>query len=121
LQDPEIEVQWIFVQRDLASRLMLQGVAERDDPALLARASQIVRQPSDAVPHDDHMHVRIYCDPDDRNLGCTDHGPERWWKKRWKAMAPPFGRSPVIDSTSVLLDLLHSRLPVSVSAARFTS
>jgi penicillin-insensitive murein endopeptidase len=121
LQDPEIEVQWIFVQRDLASRLMLQAVAEGEDPALLARASQIVRQPPDALPHDDHMHVRIYCDPDDRNLGCVDHGPQRWWKKRWKTMAAPFEDASGPDVTSLLLELMRSRLPVSVGTTRFTS
>jgi penicillin-insensitive murein DD-endopeptidase len=121
LRDPEVEVQWIFVQRDLASRLIQQGVAEGDDPALLARAAQIVRQPSDSEPHDDHMHVRVYCDPEDRWLACADRGPVRWWKKRWKYMTPPFGRSPETDAAAALLSLLRGRLPVSVGPARLTS
>jgi penicillin-insensitive murein endopeptidase len=121
LRDPEVEVQWIFVQRDLAARLIQQGVVDGDDPALLARASQIVRQPSDSEPHDDHMHVRVYCDPDDRRLGCDDHGPVRWWKKRWKYMAPPFGRSPEIDATDALMSLLRGRVPVSAGQTRLTS
>jgi hypothetical protein len=112
LQDPEVEVQWIFVQRDLAARLIQQGIAEGDDPALIARAQVIVRQPSDSEPHDDHMHVRIYCDPDDRQAGCIDHGPARWWKKGWKYMQPPFGRDRETDSASLLLDLFRSRVPL---------
>ena len=110
LRDPEVEVQWIFVQRDLAARLIQQGAVEGDDPALLARAAQIVRQPSDSEPHDDHMHVRIYCGHDDRAQGCVDRGPVRWWKKRWKYMTAPFERgasSP--DARAALLELLRTR------------
>jgi penicillin-insensitive murein endopeptidase len=121
LLDPDVEVQWIFVQRDLALRLIQQGVAQGEDPALLARASQIVRQPSDSEPHDDHMHIRIYCDPDDRRLGCDDHGPMRWWKKRWKYMSPPFGRAPGVDAAAALLSLLRGRIPVAAGQTRLTS
>lgn len=121
LEDTDAEVQWIFVQRDLAARLIQQGVAEGDDPAILARAVQIVRQPSDSEPHDDHMHVRIYCDPDDRELGCSDHGPVRWWKKRWKFMQPPFERAADVDVTPLLLDLLRTRIAFSVGGVRLAS
>ncbi len=121
LQDPEVEVQWIFVQKDLAARLIQQGMAEGDDAALLARATQIVRQPSDAEAHDDHMHVRIYCDLNDRFRGCDDRGPVRWWKKRWKYMVPPFGRAPDSRTTSGLLGLLRGRIPISAPPARLRS
>ena len=66
-----------------------------DDPALVARASFIMQQPSDSEVHDDHMHIRLYCAPADRRLGCVDKGPVRWWKKMWKYMGAPFGRPPV--------------------------
>jgi penicillin-insensitive murein DD-endopeptidase len=121
LRDSDVEVQWIFVQRDLAARLIQQGVAEGDDPVLLARASQIVRQPSDAEAHDDHMHVRIYCDPSDRALGCADHGPVRWWKKHWKYMEPPFGRPSGVDASSALLQVLRTREQILVGRPRATS
>jgi penicillin-insensitive murein endopeptidase len=121
LRDPDVEVQWIFVQKDLGSRLIQQGAFEGEDPALLARASQIVRQPSDSEPHDDHMHVRFYCDPNDRILGCADRGPVRWWKKRWKYMEPPFGRVPDINAKSALLGLLRGRIPLSVGRDRLNS
>ena len=42
------------------------------------------------MPHDDHLHLRIYCAADDRAYGCVDRGPTRWWKKRWKYL-PPYG------------------------------
>ena len=121
LQDPDVEVQWIFAQKDLVARLLQQSVAEGDDPALRARAAQIVRQPSDSDVHDDHMHIRLYCDPDDRTFGCSDRGPLRWWKKSWKFMGPPYGRGPEADVASALVGLLRARVPVAVGRAGSTS
>jgi len=87
LSDPAVEVQWIFIHQALADLLLREGPSASDDPALVARAAALMHQPSDAQIHDDHMHVRVYCEPSDRALGCLDRGPQRWWKKRWKDMA----------------------------------
>jgi penicillin-insensitive murein DD-endopeptidase len=87
LSDSSVEVQWIFIHRALAELLLRAGPTASDDPALVARAAALMHQPSDAEPHDDHMHVRVYCEPSDRALGCLDRGPQRWWKKRWKDLA----------------------------------
>ena len=95
LTDPDAEVQWIFMQRSLGASLLREAAAAGDDPALLARAAYIIHEPSDSEPHDDHMHVRFYCDPGDRRFGCADRGPVRWWKKMWKYMEAPYGRAPV--------------------------
>jgi penicillin-insensitive murein endopeptidase len=92
LTDEDAEVQWIFIQHDLAALLLGAATAAGEDPALVARAAYILHEPTDSEPHDDHMHVRLYCDPGDRRLGCADRGPLRWWKKQWKYMAAPFGR-----------------------------
>jgi penicillin-insensitive murein DD-endopeptidase len=122
LTDTDVEVQWIFVQRDLVSKLLQHGAAEGDDPALLARAASIVRQPSDSEPHDDHMHIRVYCDPADRALGCDDRGPTRWWKKRWKYMSSPFGHAGRGSSaTSAMMGLLRSRVPVGLGRPKLAS
>jgi penicillin-insensitive murein endopeptidase len=92
LSDPGVEVQWIFAHRSVAAALLAQGAAVGDDPALIARAAFILKQPSDGDAHDDHMHIRVYCAPADRRVGCVDKGPVRWWKKMWKYMDAPFGR-----------------------------
>src|SRR5262249_23811342 len=42
LSDPETEVEWIFVQRDLATLLMREAAEAGEDPALLARAAFIL-------------------------------------------------------------------------------
>ena len=88
LSDPSMEVQWIFIHQPLAELLLQEAVKEKADPALLARAREILHQPTDARPHDDHMHVRVFCPVQSRVFGCADKGPRRWWKKRWKYMSP---------------------------------
>jgi penicillin-insensitive murein endopeptidase len=87
LSRPGVEVQWIFIHEPLAALLIAEGEREGADPALLAKARGVMRQPSDAQPHDDHMHVRVFCAPSDRALGCVDKGPKRWLKKHWKRIA----------------------------------
>ena len=48
LSDPEGEVQWIFIHRALAAALLHEATLAGDDPAVVARASFIMKQPSDA-------------------------------------------------------------------------
>jgi penicillin-insensitive murein endopeptidase len=88
LSDPIIKVQWIFIHTPLAVLLLHEAEQEKADPALVARAREILHQPTDARPHDDHMHVRVFCPAQSRPFGCADKGPRRWWKKRWKYMDP---------------------------------
>lgn len=88
LSEAGVEVQWIFIHQPLAELLLQEAVQERADPALVARAREVLHQPTDAPPHDDHMHVRVFCPVQSRGFGCVDKGPRRWWKKRWKYMSP---------------------------------
>ena len=38
----------------------------------ISRASEVLHQPSDAPPHDDHFHLRIRCTADERKADCVD-------------------------------------------------
>jgi penicillin-insensitive murein endopeptidase len=119
LMDEDAEVEWIFIQHDLAALLLRTATVAGEDPALVARAAFILHEPTDSEPHDDHMHVRLYCDAGDRRLGCVDRGPVRWLKKGWKYMAAPFGRDDGLDAR-VARELGAARageLPVAVGAA----
>jgi penicillin-insensitive murein DD-endopeptidase len=116
LADEDTEVEWIFIQRALAALLLRAATEAGDDPALVARAAFILHEPTDSEPHDDHMHVRLYCDPGDRKLGCSDRGPVRWLKKGWKYMAAPFGRGDVRED-EIARDLRAQRageLPIAL-------
>lgn len=88
LDNPRVEVQWIFIHRDLAGLLLAEAEREGAPAETVGRARAILHQPTDSQPHDDHMHVRVFCDPGDRALGCSDKGPRRWLKKHWKYMLP---------------------------------
>lgn len=89
--DPEVPVQWIFIGRKLNRLLIRYAKRKREPPELIVRALRVMRQPGDASPHTDHFHVRIFCAPSDRKLGCNDRGPSRWFKKTLKYRdAPPY-------------------------------
>jgi penicillin-insensitive murein DD-endopeptidase len=84
LTDPGVEVQWIFLHDALIKRLLAWAAEKNEDPELVARAAAVLAQPARALPHDDHMHLRVYCDPADVPFGCVDRGPVRWVKKHQK-------------------------------------
>lgn len=77
LMDPDIDVQWLFVSRGIKSLLLDYAIAHETDPDVLVRASYVLAQPENAQPHDDHLHVRIYCSEEERLGACIDTG-YRW-------------------------------------------
>lgn len=70
------QVQWLFVYEPLERMLLDHARAIGADPDIIALATDVLHQPGDSAPHDDHLHVRIYCSRDDRLEGCTNWGPE---------------------------------------------
>jgi penicillin-insensitive murein endopeptidase len=86
LTNPTAEVQWIFVDEALAGLMLAEAERQGTDPSVMMRALALLHQPTDSQAHDDHMHVRLFCDPRDRWFGCGDKGPKRWLKKHWKYM-----------------------------------
>jgi penicillin-insensitive murein endopeptidase len=105
LEDPLVEVQYIFVSDGLRTRLLDHARAIGEPVGLIERASVLLHQPEGALPHDDHFHVRIYCPPSDRGLGCEDIGPLRWTKKGRKYAgreAIPAGNLPELVARLVI-------------------
>lgn len=86
--DSRVDVQWIFVGAALKARLLAHAERVGESTSLRAHAAALLHQPTDAQKHDDHLHVRIYCSPRDRALGCWDRGPGRWQKKFLKPYPP---------------------------------
>jgi penicillin-insensitive murein endopeptidase len=84
----ETEIQYLFIHQRLKERLLQHAAEIGEDPSIIERADALLHQPGDSLPHDDHLHVRIFCAPGDRSQGCSDKGPVRWLKKRYKYMAP---------------------------------
>ena len=85
LTSPEIGVQFMFVCRELEALLIDHARALGEPDALLLRAETVMLQPSDSLPHDDHVHLRIACTPEEAIAGCSGGGP-RW---EWLPPNPP--------------------------------
>lgn len=84
LDNPLAEVQYIFIQDDLRQLLLDYAGMSGVKPSLIARAARTLMQPGDSAPHDDHMHVRIFCPKSDLKFGCVDFGRMRWHKRDYK-------------------------------------
>lgn len=72
---PEAPVQFIFMYEPIAVRLLERAAKIGESPLVIARARMALYQPGRRAPHDDHMHVRVYCSDTDRRYGCVDTGP----------------------------------------------
>ena len=103
MENPIAEVQQIFIYQPLAQLLVDHARARGEPEAVIAQASVLLRQPVDSAPHDDHMHVRIYCERTDRDAGCRDRGALRWTKKDYKYDASLAETDAGVGSVSALL------------------
>jgi murein endopeptidase len=70
-------VQWIFVSSPIRTALLAHARKVKAPKKLIKRASVVLHQPGDSAPHNDHMHVRIFCDGLELASGCVDYGPIR--------------------------------------------
>ncbi|ACY17284.1 penicillin-insensitive murein endopeptidase [Haliangium ochraceum] len=84
VENPIAPVQFLFISDPLKQLLIDHARALGEPEALIQRASYLLHQPGDSLPHNDHIHVRIYCAPSDRVHGCRDRGMLRWVKKDYK-------------------------------------
>jgi penicillin-insensitive murein endopeptidase len=104
LEDPLVDVQYLFISEGLKALLIEHAEAIGEPEDLLVRARAVLHQPrGGALPHDDHLHLRIYCPAGDRVLGCRDKGPLRWFKKSYKylearKLVPPEKSPPALWS-----------------------
>jgi penicillin-insensitive murein DD-endopeptidase len=113
LEDPIAEVQFLFISAGLRLKLLEHAVAIGEPVEVVTTAAAVLVQPGDSLPHDDHLHVRIFCPASDRSLGCRDRGPQRWLKKGWKYAASrprPAPALAAIPSTQPLCRLIASSL-----------
>ncbi len=103
--DDEAAVQWIFVSAGLKARLLRYAMAEEPDPRAIVRAAYVLQQPSNASPHDDHFHVRVYCTPRELAGGCVDRGPIWPWL-RDAVEKPPAIPGEVLDDEALVRELV---------------
>jgi penicillin-insensitive murein endopeptidase len=73
------EVQFVFLSIPLKQKLLEYANSHHEPAAIVARAREVVVQPG--PPHDDHLHVRIYCPAKDVGGGCVDTGVVHPWAR----------------------------------------
>lgn len=74
LTHPTVQVQWIFTSRDIKNLLLDEANRVGAPAELRRRADRVLSHPRRGGTHRDHMHVRIYCPPNDLPH-CTDDPP----------------------------------------------
>lgn len=84
IENPVAPVQFLFISDALKQMLIDHARAVGEPEHLIQKAGFLLHQPGDSLPHNDHIHVRIYCAPSDRVHGCRDRGVLRWVKKDYK-------------------------------------
>ncbi|MDF3069303.1 MAG: murein endopeptidase [Polyangiaceae bacterium] len=100
---PEIGVQFLFVSRPVEA-LVSEYARSRGEPLeLLYHAQTVMMQPADSLPHDDHLHLRIACSPEESQSGCSGGGP--YWE--W---LPPL--QPAQTGSQALLEAIASDEPL---------
>lgn len=80
LEDDEANVQRIYVVEHLRSLLLREATRSRAPMATRRRFEETTCQPG--PPHDDHLHFRLFCTPEDMRVGrCTDSAPMYPWRR----------------------------------------
>jgi penicillin-insensitive murein endopeptidase len=79
LTNSEVELLWMFVSRDIEALLIEHARALSEPNELIWRAEQVLHQPRDSAPHDDHLHLRIACSRSEVLQGCEGGGPHWPW------------------------------------------
>lgn len=79
LGSQQIDVQWLYVSSVVEALIIDYARARSDDPELIWRAENVMLEPADSLPHDDHLHLRVACSPEASVRGCEGGGPYWNW------------------------------------------
>ncbi len=66
------DIQHLFVASWLREAILRFAKEKKEPKELIAQAANVLAQPHGALPHDDHLHIRIGCTADDMTEGCLD-------------------------------------------------
>ena len=82
-------MQWLFFARWLEALVIEYARARGEDEELVWYAESVLLQPGDSGVHDDHLHLRVACTPDEAIAGCLGGGPYWPWLPRLPQLATP--------------------------------
>jgi penicillin-insensitive murein endopeptidase len=78
----------MFISAPLEALITQYARAKGEDLDLVWHAETVMLQPVDSLPHDDHLHLRTACTPDEAVLGCEGGGPHWPWLPPLPVAAP---------------------------------
>lgn len=79
LTTPGLGVQWMFCATWIEALLIQYARARGEPDDLVWQAQTVMLQPADSLPHDDHIHLRTACSPQEAIAGCMGGGPHWDW------------------------------------------
>ncbi len=106
---PDANVQWLFVSEPLEARIVEYALALGEDADLVSRAEQVMQQPRDSLPHDDHFHLRSACLPEEALAGCEGGGPYWPWLPPLPAVGADEGDESLLAALFAPLDATNPR------------
>jgi penicillin-insensitive murein endopeptidase len=90
IEDPDARVEWMFANHVIEALLAEWAIARGEPSDTIARAELVLLEPHPGGAHDDHIHVRTACSPDEEAQGCETGGPVRpWLASSPEPVAPP--------------------------------
>jgi penicillin-insensitive murein DD-endopeptidase len=88
LTSEQAAVQFMFVSRPIEALIIDYARARGEPLELTWRAETVLLEPLDSTAHDDHIHLRIACTPEESVFGCDGGGPYWEWLPALPALAP---------------------------------
>ena len=86
---PLANVQWLFISAPLEALLTEYARARGEDPELIWHAETVMLQPGDSLPHDDHLHLRTACTPEEAMSVAKGAAPIGLGSRRSPPSPPP--------------------------------
>ena len=81
VSDPDAHINRIFVVEHIRDMLLEHARKVGAPKEVIERFGHLTCQPG--FPHDDHFHIRFFCEPDDIEKGCEDTRPIYPWHQRY--------------------------------------
>lgn len=85
LEDTEIQIQFLFISNALKQRLLEYARSIDASTDTISRAETVMGQPGRRNPHDDHLHIRLYCSRFGVEAGCENIGRTHAWVETYES------------------------------------
>ena len=79
------QVQFLFISNPLKRELLRHARSQRVPRRVLERAETVMSQPGRRNPHNDHLHLRLYCSVGDIERGCVNLGRVHPWVETYES------------------------------------